>query len=113
MDARTKRAAPRRGVKNGDLRLYWVAYNVALETDVAEMLAGLEIKAYTRWDDVKGRGHSGPHLNDEVWPAVNALYMFVAPAALEARLAAEIGRLRARYPGEGIKCLVQPCLAVY
>jgi hypothetical protein len=97
----------------GKLQVYWLAYNVALETDVAELLETLEVRAYTRWDEVKGRGRSGPHLNDAVWPAVNAVYMFAAPAALEARLLAEVKRLRARYPGEGIKCIVQPCLGMY
>jgi hypothetical protein len=110
-EKRTRPNAGRPGT--GKLRLYWLAYNVALETDVQELLENLEVQAYTRWDGVKGRGRSGPHLDDEVWPAVNALYVFAAPATLEPKLAAEIQRLRARYPGEGIKCLVQPCLEIH
>jgi hypothetical protein len=94
-------------------RMYWLAYNVALESDVVELIEEQKITAYTRWDDVKGRGHSGPHFNDEVWPAVNALYLFAAPAAMEPGLTAAIGKLRAKYPGEGVKLIVQPCLGVY
>ncbi len=96
-----------------DLRLYWLAYNAALESDVAELLEQMGIRAYTHWEDVKGSGHSGPHLNDEVWPAVNALYMFAGPAAWETGLAEHVSRIRKRYPGEGIKLLVQPCGSIY
>lgn len=110
-EQRTRPAARR--PEDGPLRVYWLAYNTALETDVLELLETLGVKAYTRWDDVKGSGNSGPHLSDEVWPAVNALYLFVASAVLEPKLAAEVKRLRARYPHEGIKCIVQPCLGMY
>lgn len=119
MEAKSKRPAAAAKAKDqnpqpaAEWRMYWVAYNVALETDVAEMIERLEIKAFTRWDEIKGSGHSGPHLNDEVWPAVNALYMFAAPASLETKLAECILRLRGQYPHEGIKLIVQPCLGIY
>jgi hypothetical protein len=110
-EKRARPAARRPGA--GEQRLYWLAYNTALETDILELLETLEVEAYTRWDDVKGRGNSGPHLNDEVWPAVNAMYMFVAPASLGAKLIREVQGLRSRYPGEGIKLIVQPCEGIY
>jgi len=110
---RTKRPEPSSAPRASEWRLYWLAYNVALETDIQELLERLQIRAYTRWDDVKGRGNSGPHLNDEVWPAVNALYVFAAAASLEGTLRAAVQGLRARYPGEGIKLIVQPCLGIY
>lgn len=93
--------------------LYWLIFNVALETDVKQLLAAQKIRAFSRWDEVKGSGHSGPHLNDEVWPAVNALYVFAAPAALEAKLAQAVAALRKQFPGEGVKLIVQPCSAVH
>jgi hypothetical protein len=97
----------------GELRLFWIAFNVALEPDVFELLDSLEVTAYTRWDNIKGNGHSGPHLNDEVWPAVNALVMFAADAGLEADLAQGVAAVRRHFPGEGIKLIVQPCSAIY
>jgi hypothetical protein len=96
-----------------DMRMYWLAYNVALESDVVELLEHLNIKAFTAWEEVKGCGRSGPHLNDEVWPAVNALYMLVAPASLEPVLVSEVEKIRAQFPGEGVKLMVQPCLKIY
>ncbi|MEW6517266.1 MAG: PG0541 family transporter-associated protein [candidate division FCPU426 bacterium] len=95
------------------LNLYWLIFNVALETDVKQLLATFELKAFSRWDEVKGSGRSGPHLNDEVWPMVNALYVFAAPASLEARLARAVEAIRKQFPGEGIKLIVQPCSAVH
>lgn len=115
MDRKPARSHSKPAVRSSapaELRMYWLAYNVALETDVLELIAALEIKAYTRWDEIKGSGHSGPHLNDEVWPAVNAVYMFAAPAALQPRLQAEVLRLRAQFPHEGIKLIILPCLEI-
>ena len=97
----------------GPWQLYWVAYNTALESDVLSLLTALGIKAYTRWDEVKRSGHSGPHLNDDVWPAVNSLYMFAGPAAWERRLSERVAQLRRQFPGEGIKLIVQSCKRVY
>jgi len=93
--------------------MYWIAYNVALEPDVDELMERLAVKAYTRWDEIKGSGHSGPHLNDDVWPAVNGLVMFAASADLENSLADGVAAIRKLFPGEGIKLIVQPCSAVY
>ena len=93
--------------------MYWLAYNVALETDVQELIQTLGIQAYTAWEEVKGTGRSGPHLNDEVWPAVNALLTFAAPAALQPPLVKEVERIRRQFPGEGIKLIVQPCLGIF
>lgn len=95
------------------LKLYWIAFNVALEPDVHELMDRLAVRAYTRWDDIKGSGNSGPHLNDEVWPAMNGLVMFAADAGLEAALAEGVAAIRKLFPGEGIKLIVQPCSAVY
>jgi hypothetical protein len=105
--------SPASGARVPSLRLYWIAFNVALEPDVRELLDRLQMTAYTWWDEIKGAGHSGPHLNDEVWPAVNGLFMLAAPAEVEAALAEGIVHIRKLFPGEGIKLIVQPCSAIY
>jgi hypothetical protein len=107
---RTAVATP---VQESPLRLYWIAFNIALEPDVRELLDHVQIKAYTRWEEVQGAGHSGPHLNDEVWPAVNGLIMFAAASQLERTLADGVIAIRKNFPGEGIKLIVQPCAAIY
>jgi hypothetical protein len=104
---------PKTRVPSESLRLYWLIFNVALETDVKHLLASFKLQAYSHWDEVQGSGRSGPHLNDEVWPVVNALYVFAAPASLETKLAKAVADIRSQFPGEGIKLIVQPCSAVH
>ena len=116
MEHKTKQPVaktPAQNAKPENLQMYWLAYNVALETDVEELMDALQIKAYTRWDEVKGNGHSGPHLNDEVWPAVNSVYMFVASTELEGPLSERVLNMRAQYPGEGVKLIVQSGVKIY
>ena len=96
-----------------EFRLYWLIYNVALSQDVEQLLEECRIEAYTAWKEVIGAGRSGPHLNDDVWPGVNALFMFAAPQQLEAQLAAGIEKIRREFPHEGIKLIVQPCSGIY
>lgn len=107
------RAVPKKSTPADEWRMYWLIFNTALESDVIDLLQGLGIKAYSRWDEVKGSGNSGPHLNDEIWPAVNALYIFAAPAALTSSLSGRVENLRKQFPGEGVKLIVQPCLGIY
>ncbi|MBN1596453.1 hypothetical protein JW933_11055 [candidate division FCPU426 bacterium] len=102
----------RASARKDEWRLYWLAYNVALEPDVLRLLETEDITAYTRWDEIKGGGRSGPHLNNDVWPGVNNCFMFAAPAAAESALRDGVKKIRERFPGEGIKLIIQPCLEI-
>jgi hypothetical protein len=93
--------------------MYWLVYNVALEPDVKALMTKNQITAFTFWPEVLGTGRSGSHLNDDIWPGVNATFMFVAPKEREASLAEGVAAIRLEFPGEGIKLIVQPCSAVY
>jgi len=59
-----------------------------------DMLHGIGIDYYTRWEQVKGKGHgTDPHLGTRSFPGMNAVLMiaFEAEAALN-RLIEEIAQ---------------------
>lgn len=89
-------------------KLIYLIFNSALEPEVMELIKKLKVSHYTRWDKVKGVGETGPHFDDEVWPAVNIALMSVIDQSLIEPLAEGVRKIRAEFPGEGIRMLVVP-----
>jgi len=89
-------------------KLIYLIFNSALEPEVMELIKKLKVSHYTRWDKVKGVGETGPHFDDEVWPAVNIALMLVIDESLKDPLAGEVKKIRAEFPAEGIRMLVLP-----
>ncbi|MEX1211318.1 MAG: PG0541 family transporter-associated protein [Balneolaceae bacterium] len=58
-----------------------ITCNMILSDEVLELLDHLDLRGYTRWDDVKGRGSNKgePHLGSHIWPALNSAFMVILP----------------------------------
>jgi len=89
-------------------KLIFLIFNSALEPEVIELLKKHEVSHYTRWDKVKGVGETGPHFDDEVWPAVNIAIMCALEEEKKNEIAEEIKKIREEFPGEGIRMLILP-----
>ena len=58
------------------MKIAIVIYNGVYTPRVMEMLGGLAIDYYTRWEDVKGKGHgTEPHLGTRSFPGTNSVLM--------------------------------------
>lgn len=88
--------------------LIYIVFNNALEPEVLDILKKVSVKAYTRWDRVKGVGEAGPHMGNDVWPAWNTTIMSALDSEKKQALADEIRKLRERFPDQGVKMLVLP-----
>ena len=88
--------------------LVYIIFNNALEPEILDILKKVQVKAYTRWDKVKGMGETGPHMGDEVWPAWNTMIMSALSSDKKDALSEEIKKLRVRFPEQGVKMLVLP-----
>jgi hypothetical protein len=77
------------------MKIAFVVYNGVYTPRVMEVLTALSIDYYTRWEDVKGKGHgTEAHLGTRSFPGTNAVLMiaFQEEGTLEA-LVHEIIRL--------------------
>jgi len=56
------------------MKAIFIVYNQALTEKVEFMLDRLEIRGYTKWEDVHGRGteKGDPHLGTHTWPEINS-----------------------------------------
>ena len=63
------------------MKAVFIVYNQANTERVEYMLDRLEIRGYTQWVDVRGRGSvdGPPHLGTHTWPEMNSAVMTVIP----------------------------------
>lgn len=61
------------------MKSVFIAYNQAFTERVEYMLDRLEIRGFTQWNDVTGRGSAtgDPHLGTHTWPEINNALMCI------------------------------------
>jgi hypothetical protein len=58
------------------MKIAFIVYNGVYTPRVMEMLGGLEIDYYTRWEDVRGKGHgTEAHLGTRSFPGTNGVLL--------------------------------------
>jgi nitrogen regulatory protein PII len=91
------------------MKLILIAYNVAIDEEVIQVLEKCGLKYYTKWQRVLGKGGlSGPHLGTSVWPGENNLLAVVCEDNQVKALLSCVKELRQRLAKEGIKAFVLP-----
>lgn len=65
------------------MKAIFIVFNQALITNVIKMLDKHNIRGYTQWDDVKGRGSEKgePHMGTHTWPALNTAILTIVEAS--------------------------------
>lgn len=61
------------------MKAIFISYNQAYHEEILEIMSKNNIKGYTYWDMVRGRGSRGgdPHLGDHAWPTLNAAILSI------------------------------------
>ncbi|MFI3321215.1 MAG: hypothetical protein R3Y50_01665 [Rikenellaceae bacterium] len=56
------------------MKSLFISFNQAHYEDILEALEKTNIKGYTSWEEVKGKGSYGgePHLGNHTWPTLNS-----------------------------------------
>ena len=89
------------------MKLVFVAYNQAIDSEVMEVMDSLGLEGYTKWTEVLGKGRtSGPHLLSHVWPKGNNVLLTVVGDDVATRLLAGVRGLRESVGKEGAKAFV-------
>jgi len=86
------------------MRMVLIAYNEAIDEEVAEVLEASGVKGYSKWTRVLGRGDaSGPHLATPVWPKANNVLMIGVSEEQATQILDGIRGLRRTMGAEGVK----------
>lgn len=56
------------------MKAVFITYNIAHTEKVEYLLDSLEVRGFTRWENVQGRGtHTGePRMGSHTWPEINS-----------------------------------------
>ena len=90
------------------MKAIMIIYNQANTEKVEYMLDKLEIKGYSLWENVQGRGsHTGvPHLGTHAWPEINKCVLTVIEDELVDTVLNKVKKIDAINEEVGIRAFV-------
>ena len=84
-----------------------IVHNAAIGEEVNEVLETVGIECYTKFPNVLGKGElSEPHLNTDVWPAINCGTFVVTDQAKAKELMDKVRQMRKELGKEGLKAFM-------
>jgi len=94
------------------MKIVFVVFNEVYAPRVMELLTNAGVDYYTRWEQVKGKGHgTEPHLGTRSFPGLNSVLMiaFQEEAALE-KLIREIEEINTQItrPDDRVRLFLLP-----
>lgn len=92
------------------MKAVFISFYQAFYDEVIEILDKLEIRGFTYWQEVQGRGSKTgePHYGTHAWPTLNsAMFIFLSDDKVEPLLK-EIHLLDESAPQQGIHAFVMP-----
>ena len=90
------------------MKSVFITFNQAHTERVEYMLDKLEIRGFTMWEDVKGRGtdQGEPRMGNHTWPEMNSAVIAIVPSAKVESLLAAVKKLDAINKDVGVKAFV-------
>ena len=90
------------------MKAVFIAYNQALTEAVSTILDRHNIRGYTKWADVQGRGsHNGePHFGTHTWPAMNSAILAITEDEQVEQLLISLRKLDAKAEQQGLRAFV-------
>lgn len=90
------------------MKSVFITFNQAHTDRVEYMLDKLEIRGYSMWEDVKGRGtDSGePRMGTHTWPEMNSALMTIVPDEKVDLLLSSVKKMDAINTDVGVKAFV-------
>ncbi|SFE97993.1 PG0541 family transporter-associated protein [Thermophagus xiamenensis] len=90
------------------MKTVFIVYNQALTERVEHILDKLNIRGYSRWPQVQGRGsiNGEPHQGTHTWPALNEAVLTVVEDAKVEELMTLLRRLNDKAEMQGLRAFI-------
>ena len=89
------------------MKLVMICYNEAIDDEIIELLDEANVKGYTKWMKVLGKGQtSGPHLYSHIWPKANNVLFTALPEELASKVFEHIRKMKEKIGAEGVKAFM-------
>ena len=90
------------------MKTVFVVYNQGVSGEISDLFDNLQIRGYTSWQDVHGRGSETgePRMGTHTWPALNNALLTVVKEEQKNQLLNELKKLDEAMPNQGIRAFV-------
>ncbi len=90
------------------MKAVMIVFNQSISDEVYEILEKLNIKGFTRWLNVHGRGSQTgePHYGTHIWPSLNAVILTVVEENLVQPILENVRKVNELAEEEGIRAFV-------
>jgi nitrogen regulatory protein PII len=90
------------------MKSIFLVFNQVLSADVIQLLDDLEIRGFTRWTSVHGRGSETgePRMGSHTWPELNDAMLCVVEDRLVPAVLERVRELDAKAPEQGLRAFV-------
>lgn len=92
------------------MKAVFISFYKAFYVEMIEVLDKLEIRGFTFWEEVQGRGNETgePHYGTHAWPTLNSALIAIIPDEKVDALLQAVRDLDATAPQQGIRAFVLP-----
>jgi len=94
--------------KENNMKAVFISHNQALSEEVEDILDNLDIRGYTQWVDVNGRGSDKgePHQGTHTWPSLNNVLLTIIPEEKVKDLLKNLSELNQKVEDQGLRAFV-------
>jgi len=89
------------------MKLIMICYNEAIDDEITEIIQQANIKGYTKWTKVLGKGQtSEPHLLSHIWPKANNVIVIAVEKDVADMILEKIRDMKAKIGTTGLKAFM-------
>lgn len=90
------------------MKAVFIPYNQAYKERLIELFDKMNVRGFTMWDQVQGRGSikGEPHYGDHAWPTLNSAILTIVPANKVDELLERIHELDMKTEAQGLHAFV-------
>ena len=90
------------------MKAIFIPYNQAFKDRLLEMLTKMNVRGFTMWESVQGRGSlkGEPHYGDHAWPTMNSAIITMVPDEKVTPLLDAIHAMDVEAEAQGLRAFV-------
>ena len=89
------------------MKLIMICYNEAIDDEITELIQQADVKGYTKWTKVQGKGKtSGPHLITPIWPKANNAIAIAVEEDVAKIILEKVRDMKAKIGTAGLKAFM-------
>ncbi len=90
------------------MKAIFVSYNQAFTERVMFVLDRCQVRGYTKWETVHGRGsvNGDPHLGSHAWPELNSALLAIVDDEKVEQVVSNLQKLNEKAPEQGLRVFI-------